>query len=117
MKDQGNAVLAGVVNIAMATLVTLSVLGLAMAGYYSLAIRDAAIDAASRGARYQAPSQKDFFLRRLDISIPELANLDVRENRIRELNELTVTYSLPGLGLIGEFLGGEIRVAAANERL
>lgn len=109
--------LSGVVNIAMATLVTLSVLGLAMAGFYSLAIRDAAIDAASKGARYQAPSQKEFFLRRLDISIPELANLEVRERKITELNELTVAFSLPGLGLLGEFLGGEISVAAANERL
>jgi len=110
-------VLSGVVNIAMATLVTLTVLGLAMAGFYSLAIRDAAIDAASKGARYQAPSQQDFFLRRLDISIPELASFDVRERRFQSLNELTVTFSLPGLGLLGGLAGGEIRVAAATERL
>lgn len=117
MNDKGNAVLAGLVNVALATLVTLSVLGLAMAGFYSLAIRDAAIDAASNGARYQAPSQQEFFLRRLDVSIPELASFSTKESRRVNLNEFTVSFSLPGLGLLGEMVGGEISVSAARERL
>lgn len=109
--------LAGVANISLASLVSLTTLALSMAGYYNLVIRDAAIEAASKAARYGAQSQEDYLLRRLDISIPELASFEVKEHRGVELTHVAVDYSLPGLGLIGQFASGEINVAAATERL
>lgn len=117
MKDEGNAVLAGVVNIALASLVSLSTLALSLAGYYNLVIRDAAIEAASNAARFGSQNQQDYLLKRLDISIPELASFEVSEHRGKELTHVVVEYSLPGLGLVGQFAGGQLNVAAATERL
>lgn len=117
MNDSGSAVVAGVMNIALATLMTLSVLALAMSGYYSLVMRDAAIDAASKSARFGAENQNEYLLKRLDISIPELASFQVSQGSDGELSHVVLDYSLPGFGLTGEFNLGRISVAAATERL
>lgn len=109
--------LAGVVNIALASLVSLSTMALTLAGYYNLVIRDAAIEAASNAARYGSQNQQGYLLRRLDIAIPELASFQVSEHRGSELTHVAVDYSLPGLGLIGQFANGQLNVAAATERL
>ena len=109
--------LAGVVNIALASLVSLSTLALSLAGYYNLVIRDAAIEAASNAARFGSQNQQDYLLKRLDISIPELASFEVSEHRGSELTRVVVNYSLPGLGFIGHFASGQLNVAAATERL
>lgn len=116
MNEKGNAVLAGLINISAATLVTLSLLALALAGYYNLVIRDAAIAAASQSARYGAPPAKDFLLRRLDVSIPHLASHQILERKGPNLTEITVEFSLPGVGLASDAFG-RLSVAAATERL
>lgn len=109
--------LAGVVNISMATLATLSVLGVGLAGYYNLVIRDAAINAASQAARYGAADQSEYLVQRLDLSLPHLAKFSVSGNRQAELTHITVDYQIPGLGLLGDFANGRISVAAATERI
>lgn len=108
--------MAGLANIVFATLVTLSVLALAMAGYYSLVIRDLAIESASKLAGYGAPSQRDYLLHRLELSLPELAGFQVQEQKGDALTQITVQYSIPGLGLMG-VPAGQISVQAATERL
>ena len=117
MNDNGSAVVAGVMNIALATLLTLSVLALAMSGYYSLVMRDAAIDAASKSARFGSENQHDYLLKRLDISIPELATFKVNQGNDGQLSHVVVDYSLPGFGLLGDVNLGRLSVAAATERL
>ncbi len=117
MNDSGSAVVAGVMNIALATLITLSVLALALSGYYSLVIRDAAIDSASKAARFGAGNQHDYLMQRLDVSVPELASFKVNQGNDGQLSHVVVDYSLPGFGLLGEFNRGRVSVAAATERL
>lgn len=116
LSDRGNAVLAGLANIVFATLITLSVLALAMAGYYSLVIRDLAIESASKLANYGAPSQREYLLQRLQLSLPELAQFKVYEQKGEELTQITVQYWLPGMGLVKEPVG-QISVQAATERI
>jgi hypothetical protein len=116
LNQQGSAVVAGVVNIAMATLVTLSMLALAMAGYYNLVITDHAVAAASNLSRYGSAPQERYLLKRLELSLPELATYEVQTNRGGELSLVTVRFGLPGLGLLSE-VKGEVSVAAATERL
>ena len=114
--DSGSAVLAAVINIALATLITLSVLALAMAGYYTLVIRDLAIDAASELATYGAESQREYLLQRLRYSLPELANFEVTEFKDSNYAAIRVSFGLPGFGLIG-LTDGQLSVQAATERL
>jgi len=117
LNESGSAVVAGVMNIALATLIALSVLALSLSGYYNLAIRDAAIDAASKSARFGAGNQHDYLMQRLDVSVPELASFRVNQGSDGQLSHVVVDYSLPGFGLIGEFNLGRVSVAAATERL
>ena len=114
--DSGSALLAGLINIALATLITLSVLALGMAGYYTLVIRDLAIDAATDLATYGAPSQRDYLLKRLRTSVPELASFEVSESKGSNYAQVSVKFGLPGLGLLGVG-NGQIDVQAATERL
>ncbi len=114
--DRGSAVVAGLANIVFATLITLSVLALAMAGYYSLVIRDLAIESASKLANYGAASQREYLLQRLQLALPELASFQVQEQKGDLLTQMTVQYSIPGMGLMGE-PAGQISVQAATERL
>jgi len=105
-----------VVNIALATLITLSVLALAMAGYYNLVIRDHAIDSASKLARYGSLSGEQYLLKRLDVALPQLARFEVDQYRGPLLSQVRVSYSIPGLGMVPGTTG-VIQVAAATERL
>lgn len=114
--DSGSALLAGLINIALATLITLSVLALGMAGYYTLVIRDLAIDAATDLATYGAPSQRDYLLKRLRTSVPELASFEVSESKGSNYAQVSVKFGLPGLGLLGVG-NGQLDVQAATERL
>ena len=117
MSEGGSAVVAGVLNIALATLVSLSVLALSLSGYYSLVIRDAAIDTASKSARFGSGNQHDYLMHRLDVSVPELASFRISQGSDGQLSHVVVDYSLPGLGLLGDFNLGQVSVAAATERL
>jgi hypothetical protein len=114
--DAGSAVLAGLVNIALATLVTLSVLALSLAGYYSLVIRNLAVDAATNLATYGASSQREYLLQRLRYSVPELASFEVSEVKNSSYSAISVKFGLPGFGLSG-ITQGRIDVQAATERL
>ncbi len=114
--DSGSAVLAGLVNIALATLVSLSILALGMAGYYSLVIRNLAVDAATDLATYGSPSQREYLLQRLRYSVPELASLEVSEAKNSDYATISVKFGLPGFGLSG-IAQGRIDVQTATERL
>jgi hypothetical protein len=117
LNQRGSAVVAGVVNISLATLLTLSLLALSMAAFYALTIRDLAVAAASDSARFGAQPQQPYLLQRLDQALPLQANFQVNEQRGGELTQIRVNYKLPGLGLLGEFAGGVVSVAAATERI
>lgn len=114
--DSGSAVLAGLINIALATLITLSVMALGMAGYYTLVIRDLAVEAATDLATYGSPNQREYLLKRLRYSLPELASLDVTEAKSVDYAAIQVRFGLPGLGMTG-LSQGQINVQAATERL
>ena len=114
--ESGSAVLAGLINIALATLITLSVLALGMAGYYTLVIRDLAVDAATDLATYGSPSQREYLLKRLKYSLPELASVEVAEAKNADYAAIEVRFGLPGLGMTG-LSQGQINVQAATERL
>lgn len=114
--ERGSAVLAGLVNITLATLITLSVLAIAMAGYYTLVIRDLAIDSATRLATYGSVSQREYLLQRLQVSLPELASFDVQESRGDSLTLIRVSYSLPGFGMF-QPSATHLDVQAATEKL
>lgn len=114
--DAGSAILAGLINIALATLITLSVLALGMAGYYTLVIRNLAIDAATDLATYGAPSQQEYLLKRLRTSLPELASFEVAESKGSNYAQVSVKFGLPGLGLLGVG-NGQLDVQATTERL
>jgi hypothetical protein len=104
------------VNVALATLITLSVLALGMAGYYSLVIRNLAVDAATELATYGSPSQREYLLQRLRYSVPELASLEVSEAKNSNYSAISVKFGLPGFELSG-IAQGQIDVQAATERL
>jgi hypothetical protein len=110
--DRGNAVLAAVMNITFATLITLSVLGLILSAYNMLVIRDAAIEASSRLSLPEAPSQQPFLRRLLEDSLPELASYEIEEHVSDSLVGYTIRAKQPLLGFLGTgTLEAEVLVA------
>ena len=98
--DAGNAVLGAVINTALATLVTLSVMSLSFAAYHTLMIRDAAITAASKAGRFSAPEQNQYLLRLLDENLPDLASYDIRPLGSGNFVGVQISSQLPGFGFI-----------------
>lgn len=89
-----------VVNITLATLLTLSVLALVLSAHNTLQIRNAVIDASSRQALSEAPNQQPYLLRLLETNLPHLATFDVEGKAEGNLVGLRATVSLPGFGLM-----------------
>lgn len=105
-----------IVNIALATLITLSVLALILSAHNTLQIRNALIDAASRAALSEAPNQQRYLLRLLDTNLPNLAAFEVDASTNGEFLGFRARTSLAGFGL---FLGlsDEVVVYGAKESL
>ena len=96
----GNSVIGAVINTALATLITLSVMSLSFAAYHTLMIRDAAIAAASKAGRVSAPEQNKYLLRLLDQNLPDLATYEVSPLGTGEFVGVRITSQLPGFGFI-----------------
>lgn len=89
-----------IINTALATLITLSVMTLSMAAYHTLMIRDAAITAASSASRYAAPDQSRYLLKLLDSSLPDLASYEVKPMGLGNFVGISVASQLPGFGFL-----------------
>ena len=87
-------------NIALATLITLSVTTLVFSAYHGLIIRDAAITAASRAAKAESVDQYPYLMRMLKNTLPSLANYEVDITQQGEFVRVNVTTRLPGFGFI-----------------
>jgi hypothetical protein len=98
--DAGNSVVGAIINIALATLVTLSVMSLSFAAYHTLMIRDAAISAASKAGRFSAPEQNRYLLRLLDQNLPDLASYDIKSLGLDSYVGVEVVSQLPGFGFL-----------------
>ena len=97
---EGNSVVGAIINTALATLITLSVMSLSFAAYHTLMIRDAAISAASKAGRVAAPEQNRYLLRLLDQNLPDLASYQLAPLGTGEFVGVRVTSQLPGFGFI-----------------
>ena len=97
---EGNSVVGAIINTALATLITLSVMSLSFAAYHTLMIRDAAISAASRAGRVAAPEQNRYLLRLLDQNLPDLASYQLTPLGTGEFVGVRITSQLPGFGFI-----------------
>ena len=100
LSDSGNAVVSAVLNIALATLITLSLITVVFSAYYGLIIRDAAITAASRAAKAESVNQYPYLMRMLNNSLPALANYDASISQQGDFMRVNVTSKLPGFGFI-----------------
>ena len=98
--ESGNALVAAVVNIALATLLCLSVIALIFSAYHGLIIRDAAVAAAANSAKAGASNQHPYLMRMLDDSLPALASYRAEFSSEGRFVKVTVTSSLPGFGLL-----------------
>lgn len=105
-----------VVNIALATLITLSVLALILSAHNTLLIRNAVIDAASKAALSEAPNQQRYLLRLLDTNLPHLAGFEVDASTNGEFLGFRARTILPGFGLFAD-LSDEVVVYGAKESL
>ena len=101
--------LSAVIAIALATGVTLSVLALGMAGYNTLLLRDAVVEASNRASRAEAPKQLPYLLRRIETELPHLAGYEIDELARDGKVGFKVRASSPGLGFFG---GGEVHAEA-----
>ena len=100
LSDSGNAVVSAVLNIALATLITLSLITVVFSAYYGLIIRDAAVTAASRAAKAESVNQYPYLMRMLNNSLPALANYDANISQQGDFMKVNVTSKLPGFGFI-----------------
>jgi len=100
LEDKGNAVVSAVMNIALATLITLSLVTLVFSAYHGLIIRDAAITAASRAAKAESINQYPYLMRMLKNTLPSLANYEVEITQQGDFVKVNVATRLPGFGFI-----------------
>ena len=100
LADRGNAVLSAVMNIALATLITLSLVTVVFSAYHGLIIRDAVITAASRAAKAESVNQYPYLMRMLKNSLPSLASYEADISQEGEFLRVSVTAKLPGFGFV-----------------
>jgi hypothetical protein len=113
---KGNAVVGAVINITLATLITLSVLALSLSAYNTLLIRDAAVNAASRLALPETPSQQPYLQRLLDDSLPELAGIEITQLDAGDLVGYRISSQLPLFGFL-DLLSSDAEVLVAKEKI
>lgn len=112
----GNSVVGAIINSALATLITLSVITLSFTAYHTLMIRDAAIAAASKAGRIQAPEQNKYLLKLLDSSLPELASYEITPLGVDGFVGVGITSQLPGFGFLAP-PAVSIQALAPHERV
>jgi hypothetical protein len=100
LAEKGNSVVSAVMNIALATLITLSSVTVVFSAYYGLIIRDAVITAASRAGKAESVNQYPYLLQMLKNSLPSLANYEADIVQEGEFMRVNVTAKLPGFGFI-----------------
>jgi hypothetical protein len=105
-----------VINITFATLITLSILSLALSAYNTLLIRDAAVNAAGRLALPESPSQQPYLRQLLDDSLPELAGVEIEELETGNLVGYRIASQLPLLGFLN-LLHSDAEVLVAKEKI
>jgi hypothetical protein len=115
LKEQGNAILATVMNLTLTTMISLSVITLSFSAYHTLLIRDAAVKAASSSALAETPGQQKYLLKLLKQSLPMLSSYEVQEFGDDRFIGYRVRALVPGLGFISEFLPIEVQAVAARE--
>jgi hypothetical protein len=113
---EGNSVVGAILNTALATLITLSVMSLSFAAYHTLMIRDAAISSASKAGRVNLPEQNKYLLKLLDQNLPDLASYEVKELSLPNFVGVSVRAKLPGFGFI-EPPAISIQAIAPKERV
>ena len=109
--------LASIASIFLATLLTLTTLGLSFSAYQVLVIRDAAIAAASKSALAQSPGQDQYLMQLLEESLPALASFEISHFGDQKLVGLTVSAKLIGIGMLPAIGDYEVSVAATREHL
>jgi|TARA_B110000971_G_scaffold56266_1_gene57286 hypothetical protein len=100
LAEKGNSVVSAVMNIALATLITLSSVTVVFSAYYGLIIRDAVITAASRAGKAESVNQYPYLLQMLKNSLPSLANYEADIVQEGDFMRVNVTAKLPGFGFI-----------------
>jgi len=100
LEDKGSAVVSAVMNIALATLITLSLVTLVFSAYHGLIIRDAAITAASRAAKAESINQYQYLMRMLKNTLPSLASYEAEITQHGDFVKVDVATRLPGFGFI-----------------
>lgn len=109
LNDRGSSVVAAVVATALSTGIALSVLALGLSAYNTFLLRDATIEAASRAARFGAPSQLPYLMRRIESELPMLSFVQVDETAA----DGSIGYQVSGTSLgLGFLPGGEVHVRA-----
>jgi len=100
LTDSGSAVVSAVMNIALATLITLSLITVVFSAYHGLIIRDAAITVASRAAKAESINQYPYLMRMLKNTLPSLANYEAQIDQQGDYVKVNVATTLPGFGFI-----------------
>ena len=101
--------MAATVAVAISTGIALSVLALGLSAYNTILLRDAAIEAASRAARFGSPSQRPYLLRRIESDLPMLSSVQIDEVATNGSIGYQVVGKTLGLGFLP---GGEVSVRA-----
>ena len=113
---EGNSVVGAILNSALATLVTLSIVTLSFSAYHTLLIRDAAIASVSKAGRIQTPEQNKYLLRLLDSSLPDLARYEIETFDTGQYVGVNIVSRLPGFGLMAPPISS-VQVIAPKERV
>ena len=105
-----------IINTELATLITLTMMTLSFSAYHTLMIRDAAISAAAKAGRVQAPEQNKYLLKLLDSSLPDLASYELSPIAVDGFVGVSVKSQLPGFGFIAP-PPASIQALAPKERV
>jgi hypothetical protein len=114
--DAGNSVVGALINTALATIITLVVIGLTITAYHTLVVRDAAISAASNAGIFNAPEKNRYLLRLLNENLPDLASYDIRSLDEGSFVGVEVVSQLPGFAFLAP-PSVTIRAIAPRERV
>lgn len=117
LNDRGSAVLASLAGITASTLIALSFLALGFSAINVLVIRDAAIEASAQAGLVGAKSKQDYLWRLVRKRVPSMVSVQVVEIENSQTTGYLVESSLPGLGLLGEWLEVSVEVAATKEQI
>jgi len=115
--EQGSAVVGSLAGILLTSLIFTSTLGLIFSGYNLLIIKEIAVSAARHGALADksAVDAERYALRLLKDSIPRLAEHEVSASSNQGLVLVQIRSNLAGVGLLENWITGEVRAMASKE--